>query len=69
MPSSYLNDPDHWRDRAKEARAMAEDMTDRWRDVAALKAKLAKRLDHELMRSRRCQPAVQYQRWMCGARH
>ena len=41
---------------------MAEDMTDRWRDVAALKAKLAKRLDHELMRSRRCQPAVQYQR-------
>jgi cytochrome c553 len=28
MPSSHLNDPEHWRDRAKEARAMAEDMAD-----------------------------------------
>jgi hypothetical protein len=28
MPSSHLNDPEYWRDRAKEARAMAEDMAD-----------------------------------------
>ena len=28
MPSSHLNDPEHWRDRAKEARAMAEGMAD-----------------------------------------
>jgi hypothetical protein len=28
MLSSHLNDPEHWRDRAKEARAMAEGMAD-----------------------------------------
>ncbi len=28
MPFSHLNDPEHWRDRAKEARALAEDMAD-----------------------------------------
>jgi hypothetical protein len=48
MPSSYLNDPDHWRDRAKEARAMAEDMTDpvskqKMLDVASNYEHLAKR--------------------------
>jgi hypothetical protein len=28
MPSSHLNDPEHWRERAKEAQAMAEEMAD-----------------------------------------
>jgi hypothetical protein len=28
MPSSHLNDPEHWRDRSKEERAMAEGMAD-----------------------------------------
>ena len=50
MPSSYLNDPDHWRDRAKEARAMAEDMTDpvskqKMLDVAANYEHLAQRAE------------------------
>jgi len=29
MPWSHLNDPKHWRERAQEARAMAQQMTDR----------------------------------------
>ena len=29
MPWSHLNDPKHWRERAEEARAMADQMTDR----------------------------------------
>lgn len=29
MPASFLNDPKHWRDRAKEARAIADEMKDR----------------------------------------
>jgi hypothetical protein len=50
MPSSYLNDPDHWRDRAKEARDMAEDMTDpvskqKMLDVASNYEHLAKRAE------------------------
>jgi hypothetical protein len=50
MPSSYLNNPDHWRDRAKEARAMAEDMTDpvskqKMLDVAFNYEHLAKRAE------------------------
>ena len=28
MLSSHLNDPEHWRDRSKEARAIAEGMAD-----------------------------------------
>jgi hypothetical protein len=28
MPSSYINDPKHWRERAEEARALAGQMTD-----------------------------------------
>jgi hypothetical protein len=50
MPSSHLNDPEHWRDRAKEARAMAEGMTDsvskqKMLDVAANYEHLAKRAE------------------------
>ena len=28
MPSSHINDPDHWRARAKEARALAAQIAD-----------------------------------------
>jgi hypothetical protein len=28
MPASLINDPKHWRDRAKEARAIADEMKD-----------------------------------------
>jgi hypothetical protein len=50
MPSSHLNDSEHWRDRAKEARAMAEDMADpvskqKMLDVAANYEHLAKRAE------------------------
>jgi hypothetical protein len=42
MPLSHLNDPEHWFDRANEARAVAEDMIDpiskqRMLEVAASK--------------------------------
>ena len=48
MPSSHLNDPEHWRDRAKEARVMAKDMADpvskqKMLEVAANYEHLAKR--------------------------
>ena len=47
MPSSHLNDPEHWRDRAKKVRAMAEDMADpvykqKMLDIAANYEYLAK---------------------------
>jgi len=29
MPASIINDPKHWRDRAKEARVIADEMNDR----------------------------------------
>jgi hypothetical protein len=29
MPASIINDPKHWRERAKEARAIADEMNDR----------------------------------------
>ena len=50
MPSSQLNDPEHWRDRSKEARAMAENMADpvskqKMLDVAANYEYLAKRAE------------------------
>jgi hypothetical protein len=50
MPSSHLNDPEHWRDRAKEARAIAEDMADpvskeKMLDLAANYEHLAKRAE------------------------
>jgi hypothetical protein len=28
MPSSFINDPQHWRGRAEEARTLAEQMSD-----------------------------------------
>ncbi|HEY7662730.1 MAG TPA: hypothetical protein VH934_06380 [Xanthobacteraceae bacterium] len=28
MPSSFVNDPKHWRDRAEETRALADQMSD-----------------------------------------
>ncbi len=45
-----INDPEHWRDRAKEARALAEDMADpvskeKMLDLAANYEHLAKRAE------------------------
>jgi hypothetical protein len=50
MPSSHLNDPEYWRDRAKEARAMAENIADpgskqKMLEVAANYEHLAKRAE------------------------
>src|SRR5262249_38487000 len=50
MPSSHLNDPEYWRDRAKKVRAMAEDMADpvykqKMLDIAANYEYLAKRAE------------------------
>jgi cytochrome c553 len=50
MLSSHLNDPEHWRDRSKEARAMAEGMADsvskqKMLDVAANYEHLAQRAE------------------------
>ena len=28
MPASFINDPDHWRGRAEEARTLADTMSD-----------------------------------------
>jgi hypothetical protein len=56
MPGSYLNDPEHWRFRAKEARAMAEYMTDpasrqMMLDVAADYERLAARSEERIIKS------------------
>ena len=50
MPSSHLNDPEYWHDRAKEARAMAKYMADpvskqKMLEVAANYEYLAKRAE------------------------
>jgi hypothetical protein len=50
MASSHLNDPEYWRGRAKDARAMAEHMTDpvskqKMLDVASNYEHLAKRAE------------------------
>jgi hypothetical protein len=50
MPFSHLNDPEHWRERAKKARALAEDMADsvskeKMLDLAANYEHLAKRAE------------------------
>src|SRR5262249_28259166 len=49
MPSSHLNDPEYWRDHAKEARALAENMADpvskqKMLEVAANYEHLARRV-------------------------
>jgi hypothetical protein len=53
MPWSYLDDPAHWRFRAKEARGMAEHMADpkskqMMLDVAADYELLAKRAEERM---------------------
>jgi hypothetical protein len=50
MPSSHLNDPEYWRDHAKEARALAENMADpvskqKMLEVAANYEHLARRAE------------------------
>jgi hypothetical protein len=50
MPSSHLSDPEHWRDRSEEARAVAEGIADsvfkqKMLDVAANYEHLAQRAE------------------------
>lgn len=56
MPTSSINDPDHWRQRAKEARAIAEQMTDQQSKEAMLRIsadyeRLAERAEERAKRS------------------
>jgi hypothetical protein len=56
MPGHSFNDPKHWRDRAEEARAHAEQMTDRdakqtMREIAEQYEMLAKRAEERLKSS------------------
>jgi hypothetical protein len=37
MPASFINDPEHWRQRAEEARAIADQMNDPQAKEAMLK--------------------------------
>ena len=51
MAKSPINDPEHWRKRAEEARAIAEELTDAKEREKMLKLaedyeKLAKRAEH-----------------------
>ena len=48
MPASYINDPKHWRDRAKEMRALAQQMS----DPAARDAALGIAADYEKLARR-----------------
>jgi hypothetical protein len=56
MPGHSINDPKHWRDRAEEARAHAEQMTDRdakqtMLEIAEQYEMLAKRAEERLKSS------------------
>src|SRR5262249_16700830 len=37
MPASYINDPDHWRQRAEEMRALAAEMNEEERKTVMLR--------------------------------
>jgi hypothetical protein len=44
MPTHFINDPKHWRDRAEEARTLADQMKDLESKAAMLR--IAKDYDH-----------------------
>ena len=45
MPLSHLNNPEHWFDRANEARAVAEDMIDPISEQRMLEVAASKRVE------------------------
>jgi hypothetical protein len=56
MPTSFINDPEHWRSRAEEARTIAEQMKDMPSREAMLRIakdyeRLATRAEQRLKRS------------------
>jgi hypothetical protein len=49
MPSSFINDPDHWRLRAEQMRALANDVKDEEAKQAMLR--IARDYDHLAVRA------------------
>ena len=51
MPNSFINDPEHWRQRAEEARAIADSLNDSQSKEAMLR--IAKDYEHLAERAER----------------
>jgi len=56
MPTSHINDPEHWRSRAEEARTLADQMNDETSKqmmlrIAADYERLAERAEEQALKS------------------